>query len=95
MKKQSKNQLLNSSKSTSNNNNPDLDNELFEAMQGWVSDEQNSNHGGGLGFVQNYEEEYECVLEGGDTPDYNNNQQPPVLNPDQMMMSLYKSSGNK
>jgi len=48
-----------------------------------------------LGFVDNYDEEYECVLEGGGTPDYNNNIPPPVLNPDQMMAKVYKSSGNK
>jgi len=35
------------------------------------------------------------VLEGGGTPDYNNNIPPPVLNPDQMMANVYKSSGNK
>lgn len=67
-------------------------------MQGWVSDEQNNNQendGDGLGFIDNYDEEYECVLEGGGTPDYNNNNPPPVLNPDQMMKNVYKSSGNK
>ena len=93
MKKLSKNQQLSSKQSSTNN--PDLDNELFEAMQGWVSDEQNNQEINGLGFVDNYDEEYECVLEGGGTPDYNNNIPPPVLNPDQMMAKVYKSSGNK
>ena len=94
MKKLSKNQQL-QSKQSSTGYNPDLDNELFEAMQGWVSDEQNNNEGGGLGFIDNYEEGYECVLEGGGTPDYNNNIPPPVLNPDQMMMKVYKNTVNK
>ena len=70
MKQQSKNHL--SKQKTSSNldkDNPDLDNELFAAMQGWVSDEHQSD-GNQLGFVENYDEEYECVLQGGSTPDY-------------------------
>jgi hypothetical protein len=39
MKQQSKNHLGRQAASSKNNNNPDLDNELFAAMQEWVSDE--------------------------------------------------------
>lgn len=70
-----KNQLPpNGSKNSSNAGSAELENELFEAMQGWDEGEDAGGYGGDHKYRRDHDFEENgdmCLLEGGSTPPVN------------------------